>query len=81
MLHKMTELHCNLLICLISHNLPPNFYPVAIGVWRVGMPCWAVVETVRGAEPSAERSAADRRSPAYAIGVIQPSRECGRQVL
>jgi hypothetical protein len=44
-------------------DVAPNFYPVAIGVWRSVMLCWAVV-AVRGAEPSAERSAADRRAVA-----------------
>jgi uncharacterized protein len=45
-------------------DVAPNFYPVAIGVGRSVMPCWAVVAAVRGAEPSAERSAADRRAAA-----------------
>ena len=41
------------------------------------MPCWAVMAAVRGAEPSVERSAADRRAAAYMAGFIQPSREWG----
>jgi hypothetical protein len=45
-------------------GVAPNFYPVAIGVWRSIMPCWAVVAAVRGAEPSAERSVADRLAAA-----------------
>jgi len=32
---------------------------------------------VRGAEPSVERSVADRRAAACMAGLIQPSRECG----
>ena len=59
---------------LTATDVAPNFYPVGTGVWRV-MPCWAVMAAVRGAEPSGERSAADRRAAAYLIGVIQPSRE------
>jgi hypothetical protein len=47
-----------------STGVAPNFYPVAIGVWRSIMPCWAVVAAVRGAEPSAERSVADRLAAA-----------------
>ena len=39
-------------------DVAPNFYPIATGVGR--MPSWAVLVTVRGAEPSTERSAADR---------------------
>jgi hypothetical protein len=45
-------------------DVAPKFYPVAIGVWRSALPCWAVMTAVRGAEPSVERSAADRRSAA-----------------
>jgi hypothetical protein len=30
----------------------------------MAMPCWAVMAAVRGAEPSVERSAADRRATA-----------------
>jgi hypothetical protein len=55
-------------------GLAPKFYPVTIGVGRSVMPCWAVMTAIRGAEPSTERSAADRRISAYAFGVIQPSR-------
>jgi hypothetical protein len=45
---------------IASSDVAPNFYPVAIGVWRSIMTCWAVVAAVRGAEPSAERGVADR---------------------
>jgi hypothetical protein len=45
-------------------DVAPNFYPAAIGVWRSVMPSWAVMATVREAEPSVERSAADRRAAA-----------------
>ena len=45
-------------------DVAPNFYPAAIGVWSSVMPCWAVVAAVRGAKPSVERSAADRRAAA-----------------
>ena len=43
-------------------DVAPNFYPAAIGVWPSVVPGWAVMAAVRGAEPSVERSAADRRS-------------------
>jgi hypothetical protein len=46
-----------------SSDVAPNFYPAAIGVWRV-LPCWAVMVAGRGAEPSGKRSAADRRAAA-----------------
>jgi hypothetical protein len=46
-----------------SYDVAPNFYPAGTGVWQV-MPCWAVMGAVRGAEPSGERSAADRRASA-----------------
>ena len=49
---------------LFEDDVAPNFYPVAIGVWSSVMPCWAVVAAIRGAEPSVERSAADRRAAA-----------------
>ena len=45
-------------------DVAPNVYPAAIGVWRSVMPIWAMVAAVRGAEPSVERSAADRRCAA-----------------
>ena len=45
-------------------DVAPNFYPSTIGVWTSVMPCWAVVAAVREAEPSVERSAADRRCAA-----------------
>jgi hypothetical protein len=32
------------------------------------MPCWVVVEAVRGPGPSGERSAADRRARSVALG-------------
>src|SRR6516165_8971113 len=41
----------------------PKFYPAGTGVWQV-MPCWAVMAADRGAEPSGEPSAADRRAAA-----------------
>jgi hypothetical protein len=47
-----------------DNDVAPNFYPAAIGVWSSVMPCWAVVAAIRGAEPSVERSAADRRAAA-----------------
>jgi uncharacterized protein YeaO (DUF488 family) len=47
----------------IEFDVAPNFYPAAIGVWPSVMPGWAVM-AVRGAEPSVERSAADRRATA-----------------
>jgi hypothetical protein len=50
--------------CFSTSDVAPNFYPAAIGVWTLVMPCWAVVAAVRGAEPSVERSAADRRCAA-----------------
>ena len=45
-------------------DVAPKFHPVAIGVWRSALPCWVVMTAVRGAEPSVERSAADRRAAA-----------------
>jgi len=45
-------------------DVAPNFYPAAIGVWPSVMPGWAAMAAVRGAEPSVERSAADRRAAA-----------------
>ena len=45
-------------------DVAPSFYPATIGVWSSVMPCWAVVAAVRGAKPSVERSAADRRAAA-----------------
>ena len=45
-------------------DVAPFSYPIGIGVWRVAMPCWAVSSAVRCAEPSVERSAADRRAAA-----------------
>jgi hypothetical protein len=45
-------------------DVAPNHYPAAIGVWTFVMPCWAFVAAVRGAEPSVERSAVDRRCAA-----------------
>jgi hypothetical protein len=48
----------------LQDDVAPNFYPTAIGVWRSVMPSWAVMAAVRGAEPSVERSAADRRATA-----------------
>ena len=59
----------------VTHDVAPKFYPAGTGVWRVKPSCAAVMAAVRGAEPSGERSAADRRAAAYVIGVIQPSRE------
>ena len=47
-----------------ADDVAPNFYPATIGVWSSVMPCWAVVAAVRGAKPSVERSAADRRAAA-----------------
>src|SRR5262245_30109107 len=47
-----------------SGDVAPNFYPAAIGVWPSVVPGWAVMAAVRGAEPSVERSAADRRATA-----------------
>ena len=47
-----------------SRDVAPSFYPATIGVWSSVMPCWAVVAAVRGAKPSVERSAADRRAAA-----------------
>jgi hypothetical protein len=58
-------------------DVAPNFYPAAIGAWTLVMPCWAVVAAGRGAEPSVERSAANRRYAAWVAGLSQPSRECG----
>ena len=45
-------------------DVAPNLYPAAIGVWRSVMPSWAVMAAVCEAEPSVERSAADRRAAA-----------------
>ena len=42
-----------------GRDVAPNFYPAATGVGRLLMPSWVVMATVRGAEPSKERSAAD----------------------
>jgi len=47
-----------------DYDVAPNSYPAAIGVWRSTLPIWAVMAAVREAEPSVERSAADRRSAA-----------------
>jgi hypothetical protein len=49
---------------LSARDVAPNFYPAAIGVWRSVLSSWAGVAAVRGAEPSVERSAADRRCAA-----------------
>jgi hypothetical protein len=49
---------------LADNDVAPNFYPATIGVWRSVIPCWAVMAAVRGAEPSVERSAAERRCTA-----------------
>src|SRR3954451_14818263 len=43
-------------------DVAPFSYPIEMGVWRVVMPGWAVMAEVRCAEPSVERSAADRRA-------------------
>ena len=51
-------------IKLEHRDVAPSFYPATIGVWSSVMPCWAVVAAVRGAKPSVERSAADRRAAA-----------------
>ncbi len=48
----------------VSTDVAPKFYPGVIRVLALVMPCWAGVEAVRGAEPSGERSAADRRAAA-----------------
>jgi hypothetical protein len=48
----------------ISSDIAPNFYPAAIGVWPSVTFGWAVMVAVRGAEPSVERSAVDRRATA-----------------
>jgi hypothetical protein len=48
----------------IVGDVAPSFYPTAIGVWWSALPSWAVVAAVRGAEPSVQRSAADRRCAA-----------------
>jgi len=45
-------------------DVAPNLYPAAIGVWPSVTSGWAVMVAVRGAEPSVERSAADRRATA-----------------
>jgi len=43
---------------------------------------WVVVAVaVRAAEPSADRSAANRRAAAKMTGLIQPDRQCGRSSL
>ena len=49
---------------VMGTDVAPSFYPATIGVWSSVMPCWAVVAAVRGAKPSVERSAADRRAAA-----------------
>jgi hypothetical protein len=51
-------------VASMSDDVAPNFYPAAIGVWRSVMPSWAVMAAVCEAEPSVERSAADRRAAA-----------------
>ena len=51
-------------VCSLSSDVAPNFYPAAIGVWRSVMPSWEVMAAVCEAEPSVERSAADRRAAA-----------------
>jgi hypothetical protein len=45
-------------------DVAPNSYPMGIGVWRLILPSWAVMASVRRAEPSVERSAVDHRSAA-----------------
>jgi hypothetical protein len=45
-------------------DVAPFSYPIGIGVWGSVLPCWAVMAAVRGAEPSTERSVADRRTEA-----------------
>ena len=59
-----TEFTSNAVLHWSKDDVAPNFYPAAIGVWTFVMPCWAVVAAGRGAEPSVERSAADRRCAA-----------------
>ena len=49
---------------VITGDVAPYSYPFAIGVRPSVLPSWAVVAAVRGAEPSVERSAADRRCAA-----------------
>ncbi len=46
---------------VVRSDVAPNFYPAATGVGRLLMPSSVVMATVRDAEPSMERSAADRR--------------------
>ena len=45
-------------------DLAPFSYPSGIRVSAWVMPSWAVVAAIRGAEPSVERSVADRRAAA-----------------
>jgi hypothetical protein len=63
----------------VGDDVAPNFYPVAIGVWRSIMPCWAVVAAVRGAEPSAERSVADRHAPLPTPEQLEEGRRACRE--
>jgi hypothetical protein len=48
-------------VIAIVGDVAPNFYPSGTGVGRLPMTCWTVMAAVRCAEPSAERSAAERR--------------------
>ena len=47
-----------------DRDVAPNFYPVAIGVWWSILSSLASVTAVRGAKPSVQRSAAERRCAA-----------------
>jgi len=51
-------------IPLRASDLAPFSYPIGIRVSAWVMPSWAVVAAIRGAEPSVERSVADRRAAA-----------------
>ena len=48
----------------LTGDVAPFFYPIGIRVWAWVMPSWAVGAAIRGAEPSVERSVADRRAAA-----------------
>ena len=45
-------------------TLARSFIQWRLEFWRSALPCWAVMTAVREAEPSVERSAADRRAAA-----------------
>jgi len=61
---EVEELRRSLQISDVADDLAPFSYPLGIRVSAWVMPSRAVVAAIRGAEPSVERSVADRRAAA-----------------